>query len=173
MHATDVTKMMVGQRERRIPLDGVNAFVRSAHEFETPNKITGTLRKRYGSSVSNVKIIGLAYAVEPDEIEEQQFASEAWIQRAIEWRTRFTAACDQKRQNVASKFPFMPKLPVYREAEAGAKQEPREKFGFVEGVITLELFQVLFRLETKFAIVPFFLKPFLLAATRLQRVLEV
>ena len=138
MHATDVTRMMVGQRERRIPLDGVNAFVRSAHEFETASKIQTTLRKRHGDNLSNVKIIGLAYAHTAKEIDHQRWASGTWIARAIEWRTKFTQACDKKRQDIANTFPFMPKMPVY------AHEDPkREKFGYIEGVITLELFQPL------------------------------
>ena len=189
MHATDVTKMMVGQRERRIPLDGVNAFVRSAHEFETGNKIVQTLTKRYAKAVSHIKIIGLAHSEDPQHVKEHKYASEAWIDRAIAWRTRFTAACDAKRQDVANAFPFMPKMPVYRHVEPlggsasqsrarpsrarerrddsdmedgseedemmeevgegsveghAEQNDPRDKFGYVEGVVTLELFQVIY-----------------------------
>ena len=184
MHATDVTKMMVGQRERRIPLDGVNEFVRSAHEFETGNKIVQTLTKRYAKAVSHIKIIGLAHSEDPQHVKEHKYASEAWIDRAIAWRTRFTAACDAKRQDVANAFPFMPKMPVYRHVEPlggsasqprarerrdnsdmeddseedemmeevgegsveghAEQNDPRDKFGYVEGVVTLELFQVIY-----------------------------
>ena len=165
MHATDVTKMMVGQRERRIPLDGVNAFVRSAHEFETGNKIIGTLTKRHGKAVSGITIIGLAHSNEAHDMKELKFASEAWIYRAIEWRSKFTDACTKKRQDCANRFPFMPKMPVYRHVgplggvrrgsdsdmendegtpppPAQQDRDPRDKYGYIEGVVTLELFQV-------------------------------
>jgi hypothetical protein len=119
MHCTDVGNMMVGQRERRIPLDGVNAFVRTAHELETGNNIMLALRKRYGESVDDIKIIGLANPVTDEEIAQHKRASFVWVARAIEWRTKFTSACDKKRQDVANVFPFMPKMPVYHHVQQG------------------------------------------------------
>jgi hypothetical protein len=143
MYATDIKSLKVGERTRRIPLDGVNAFVCQAHEFETANRINLILKKRHGKLMSNCKIIGLAHPDTPDGIAFHKAASNGYISRTRDWRTKFTSACDQKRQDVANLFPWIPKMPVYLHEEPDDEIYEQDKFGFIEGVITLELFQPL------------------------------
>jgi hypothetical protein len=143
MYATDIKSLKVGERTRRIPLDGVNAFVCQAHEFETANRINLILKKRHGDLMSNCKIIGLPHPEKPEDIAFHKAASQGYISRTIDWRTKFTSACNQNRQDVANLFPWIPKMPVYLHEEPDDETFEQDMFGYIEGVITLELFQPL------------------------------
>jgi hypothetical protein len=144
MYATDIDCLKVGERNRRIPLDGVNPFVRSAHEFETVNNILSMLNKRHGDAISNCRVIGVAHPDTPEEFEKHKAASDGYIARTKDWRTKFTSACDLKRQDAANLFPWIPKMSVYRHHEGDANAPfPQDRFGYIEGVITMELFQPL------------------------------
>jgi hypothetical protein len=77
------------------------------------------------------------------------------------WRTKFTDCADKRRQDVCNKFPFINKMPVFAHQPDFPADDPptddendeddnpprvdhrikRDKFGFIEGAITLELFQ--------------------------------
>jgi len=146
MYATDITGLLVGERNRRIPLDGVNPFVCRAHEFETVNNITSILKKRHGDKMSDLKIIGVAHPETDQEIKHHAKASDGYIDRTITWRTKFTSACDFKRQDVANLFPWIPKMPVFTHFEPRSEDDEnfsKGKFGYIQGVITMELFQPL------------------------------
>jgi hypothetical protein len=83
MYATDVGAMKVAERNRRIPLDGVNAFVRAAQEHNTANKITSLLRKHHGTKMTDLKIIGLAVPEGPEQTKEFAKSAEVYIDRTV------------------------------------------------------------------------------------------
>ena len=140
MYATNIDDILVGERNRRIPLDGVNPFVRSAHEFQTANTIISILKKRHGDDMTNEKIIGIAQPETDDQFKQHAVASDGYISRTIDWRKKFTSVCDLKRQDAANLFPWIPKMSVYTEPTDDLKLRT---FGYIEGVITMELFQPL------------------------------
>jgi hypothetical protein len=143
MYATNIDDIKVGERNRRIPLDGVNPFVRRAHEFEVVSNIKQILIKRHGSNMTNLQIVGVPEPESEDEIDALREVSKGYINRTIEWRKKFTSACDLKRQDVANLFPWIPKMPVYHERVDAGGYLYRDFFGYIEGVITMELFQPL------------------------------
>jgi hypothetical protein len=145
MYATNIDDILVGERNRRIPLDGVNPFVRSAHEFQIANTINSILQKRHGDKMSNAVLVGVAQPSTDAEIESHKEACNGYIERTIEWRTKFTNVCNLKRQDAANLFPWIPKMSVFKKNDFlpdGQTLAPKT-FGYIEGAITMELFQPL------------------------------
>jgi hypothetical protein len=142
LYEVNVSKVKVGVRNRRIPLDGVNKFVRDSQELETSNKITTILKKVHGDGITDIKIVGIAYAKDPEGVENQNHAIEMVINDVCAWRTKFTSAINLKRQEISNTFPWVAKIPVWKETEdnAGVKTD---KFGYIEGAITMEFYRPL------------------------------
>jgi hypothetical protein len=145
MHEVNVCRVKTGVRTRRIPLDGVNQFVRDSHELQTANKIKKMLQKVHGNGVTDVKIVGLAYAKEDEEKVQQDHAIDMIINDIGAWRTKFTSAIKLNRHEVSNTFPWVAKMPVWKEAHENAENPTvkTDKFGYIEGAITMEFYRPL------------------------------
>jgi len=148
MQDVDPRETEPGERQRRMPGDGVNEFLRQSQEIETAGKIKRMLEKKLKTSktkISELKIVGLAVPNSDVEVRHHEQAKLYNINQCIKWREKFTDATDKHRQDVANTFPFIPRMPqwIQNDTDDISENTNGERTGCIEGVITMELFQPL------------------------------